>query len=60
MCEYGFSKLNLNKIILEVYKDNIKAMNLYKKIGFKIIKEKNLNNREIVLMELYSENKGEV
>ena len=35
-------------------------MNLYKKIGFKIIKEKNLNNREIVLMELYNENKGEV
>ena len=60
LCEYGFNKLGLNKIILEVYKDNIKAMNLYKKIGFKIIKEKNLNNREIVLMELYNENKGEV
>jgi RimJ/RimL family protein N-acetyltransferase len=31
---YGFRYLNLNKISLEVIKDNSNAMKLYKKIGF--------------------------
>lgn len=48
LCEYGFNNLGLNKITLEVYKENVKAFNLYKKIGFKIVKE--INN-EIILME---------
>ena len=52
LCEYGFSKLNLNKIILEVYKKNINAFNLYKKIGFKVVKEKTINNKQVFLMEL--------
>ena len=45
-------KLNLNKIILEVYKKNINAFNLYKKIGFKVVKEKTINNKQVFLMEL--------
>ena len=52
LCEYGFSKLNLNNIILEVYKKNINAFNLYKKIGFKVVKEKTINNKQVFLMEL--------
>ena len=42
----------LNKIILEVYKKNINAFNLYKKIGFKVVKEKTINNKQVFLMEL--------
>lgn len=57
LCEYGFNKLGLNKIILEVYKDNIKAFNLYKKVGFKTVEEKNISNREVLLMQLCKDNK---
>lgn len=52
LCEYGFNNLGLNKIILEVYKENIKAFNLYKRVGFKFVKE--INN-EIILMEIYKD-----
>ena len=45
-------KLNLNKIILEVYKKNINSFNLCKKIGFKVVKEKTINNKQVFLMEL--------
>ncbi len=40
--KFGFIKLNLNKIFLEVYEFNKSAVKLYKKIGFKI--EGNLKN----------------
>ena len=33
--EYGFNKLNLNRIYLSFIKENIAAFNLYKKMGFK-------------------------
>ena len=52
LCEYGFNNLGLNKIILEVYKENIKAFNLYKRVGFKFVKE--INN-EIILMDIYKD-----
>lgn len=52
LCKYGFNKLNLNKITLEVYKKNIKALNLYKRVGFKIVKEKTIDNKQVFLMEL--------
>jgi len=34
LINYGFNKLNLSKLILYVYEDNLKAINLYKKFGF--------------------------
>ena len=34
--DFGFNKLNLFKIFLEVYEFNEKAVKLYEKIGFKI------------------------
>jgi len=34
LIDYGFNKLNLTKLILYVYEDNLKAINLYKKFGF--------------------------
>lgn len=57
LCEYGFNILGLNKIILQVYKDNFNAIKLYKKVGFNSIEEKCVNNKKIILMELYNENK---
>ena len=51
LCEYGFNKLGLNKITLEVYKENVKAFNLYKKVVFKVVKE--INNNEVIIMEFY-------
>jgi RimJ/RimL family protein N-acetyltransferase len=32
--DYGFNKLKLHKIYLNVYEDNIPAVNLYKSLGF--------------------------
>lgn len=36
LVNYGFKKLSLHKIRLQVYKENIGAYKLYKKLGFKI------------------------
>lgn len=33
---YGFNDLNLNKISLRVFEDNIKAINVYKRAGFEV------------------------
>ncbi|MGX8127565.1 GNAT family N-acetyltransferase [Clostridioides difficile] len=51
-CKIGFDELKLNKINLEVFSDNIKALKTYIKAGFKEIKREKLNNREIIYMEL--------
>lgn len=41
---YGFNELNLKKIYLNVFKDNMKAISLYEKIGFI---EEGIFNKEI-------------
>ena len=42
--DYGFEKLGLNEITLSVYSHNEKALNCYKKLGFKEYKrDKNVN-----------------
>ncbi|WP_024787304.1 MULTISPECIES: UDP-4-amino-4,6-dideoxy-N-acetyl-beta-L-altrosamine N-acetyltransferase [unclassified Lebetimonas] len=51
--DYGFNMLNLNKLILYVYEDNLKAINLYKKYGFKETDKKN----NLIKMELENENR---
>lgn len=71
ICGYGFNKLNLEKINLEVFKENKYALNIYEKIGFKeYAKRKVLNNlfinntntdskdntRELIMMELLKSN----
>lgn len=56
ICDYGFNRLHLNKIKLDVYKDNIKAVNLYKKVGFSEIKEKCIENDNIIVMEIQKYN----
>ena len=46
--EYAFNELNAKKIILYVFENNFKAINLYKKFGFKEIDKKD----NIIKMEL--------
>jgi len=51
--EYAFEELKAKKIILYVFENNIKAINLYKKFGFK---ESN-KQKNIIKMELKNENR---
>lgn len=50
--DYGFNELKLKKLILYVYEDNLKAINLYKKFNFKESDKKN----NLIKMELKNEN----
>jgi len=55
--QYAFYKLNLQKIYSEVFSQNDKAYALYKKINFKNISKKMINDKEVVCMELNYENR---
>ncbi len=46
--EYAFDKLNTKKIVLYVFEDNLKAINLYKKFAFREVDKKD----NILKMEL--------
>lgn len=37
---YGYSNLNLKEVVVNVYKSNIRAVNLYKNVGFKLDSDK--------------------
>jgi UDP-4-amino-4,6-dideoxy-N-acetyl-beta-L-altrosamine N-acetyltransferase len=50
--KYILDLLNLNKIKLEVFSDNVRALNLYKKYNFKRVGEKSINNKQVICMEL--------
>ena len=49
--EYAVQYLNVDKIKLEVFESNDRAINFYNKCGFEYIKSKQVNNRKIVSME---------
>ena len=49
--KYVFDLLSLNKIKLEVFNDNLRAINLYKKYHFKEVAVKNINDRKVICME---------
>lgn len=54
LLDFAFKKLKLSEVNLSVYKDNLPAVGLYKKLGFDIIgeiKDKD-NNREEYLMKI--------
>lgn len=51
LCQYGINNLSLNKIKLEVFKNNDYAVNVYKKVGFKTIGEIIENSVEMLVME---------
>lgn len=57
VCEYGFNTLNINKLIAEVFEENKKAINLYKKFNFQEIAKKIVNNRKVICMELKNEDR---
>ena len=51
--DYGFNVLGLEKLVLYVYENNQKAINLYKKFNFKIVDKKD----NLLKMELLNENR---
>lgn len=51
-CQYAFAQLNVQSIILEVFVDNLKAINVYKKVGFKESAIKSTYDKEIMIMKL--------
>jgi UDP-4-amino-4,6-dideoxy-N-acetyl-beta-L-altrosamine N-acetyltransferase len=48
---YAYDKIGVQKLNIEVYSDNERAINFYNKCGFKLIKIKNINNKKIFCME---------
>ena len=50
--KYILDLLNLNKIKLEVFSDNVRALKLYKKYNFKGMGEKSVNDRQVICMQL--------
>lgn len=54
---YSFDVLKVKKIRAEVFSENIKAYNLYKKFGFIDSTRKTINKREVICMELIDENR---
>ena len=53
LINYGFNVLGLEKLILYVYENNQKAINLYKKFNFKIADKKD----NLLKLELLNENR---
>ena len=51
--DFAFKQKNLPLIKAEVFKDNLRAIKLYKKHKFKLIKE----NNKLLIMELIKENR---
>jgi len=54
---YAFNILKLQTLQLEVFVQNERAINLYKKFNFKEFMKKTVNNQQIVCMELTNENR---
>lgn len=54
---YAFNILKVKKIKAEVFSENIKAHDLYKRFNFIDINKKFVNKREVICMELNYENR---
>ena len=48
---YAFIELNVNKIKLEVFSNNERAIHFYSKCGFEFINTKSVNHQDIMHME---------
>ena len=59
ICDYTFNTLNIKYLNGEVFKENIKAISLYRKFKFKFkeINKKIINNKEVLYMELKNEDR---
>ena len=53
VCNYGFEKLNLDKLISTVFKNNISAIRLYEKFNFRVVNK----DKEVIYMELNNVNR---
>ena len=49
--QYAFIELGVKKIKLEVYSDNERAVNFYKKCDFSLINTKKVNHQDVMCME---------
>lgn len=50
--DYSFNNLKVKRVFSEVFAENDKAYNLYKKFNFKAISEKIVNNKKVICMKL--------
>ena len=57
ICEYAFEILGLQHLVAEVFSNNEKAIALYQQFGFKEVDRKTVNNSNVIIMELYNENR---
>jgi RimJ/RimL family protein N-acetyltransferase len=48
---YAFRELSVSKLKLEVFSNNEREINFYKKCGFKLTDMKKVNNKDILHME---------
>ena len=55
--DYSFNNLKVKRVFSEVFAENDKAYNLYKKFNFKAISEKIVNNKKVICMKLENENR---
>lgn len=54
---YAFEVLKVKKIFAEVFSENKRAYDLYKKFNFKAFDKKVVNNKEVICLELKYENR---
>ena len=47
---YAFKVLNVKKIFLEVFEDNVRALDFYKRVGFKILDTKEVSQKIVIKM----------
>lgn len=57
LIKYVFHVLKFKKLSLDVFENNKKAINLYKKFGFKEISRELINEKVIIHMEIVNENR---
>lgn len=55
--KYSFESLKVKKILAEVFEENNKAINLYKKFNFKQTDKRIVNRQKVICMELKNENR---
>lgn len=57
ICIYAFEVLKIKTLKAEVYASNTKAIKLYETFDFIKVNQKTIDDKEIIYMELYNENR---
>ena len=55
--KYAFEFLKLSKLKLEVFEDNERARNLYRRYKFQEVDKKMVNDKKVICMELRNEDR---